>query len=140
LAGPFGTILGDEESVVRQPNDQALSQGSGRRILDRPASFLIDDLENRFQCSTGRLVKRPAGSRPALRGFIKVMQPVVSVVMTASPMLQSVTRSHSCVHAMFVDSGFPAYRPPSRRSDDNLAAKTTPRCHPSVRAKVLPAV
>ena len=45
----------------KQPDDDALSQGSGGRVLDRVATHFIDDLENGVQRFPSFLLLRPAG-------------------------------------------------------------------------------
>ncbi len=60
---PFRAVLGDQQRVVGEPDDQALAQGPRGRILDRAARLFIDDLEDALQGAAGRLFQRPAGQR-----------------------------------------------------------------------------
>ena len=44
--GPLGAVLGDQDGVVRQPDDRALLQRTQGRVLDRLAGVLVDDAEH----------------------------------------------------------------------------------------------
>ena len=59
--GSFRAVFGDEQRVVRQPDDHALPQGSDGGALDRLATLFIDDLEDGLQWTARRLSLRPAG-------------------------------------------------------------------------------
>ena len=59
--GPFRAVLGDEQAVVRQPDDHALPQGSHRGTLDRLAALFVDDAEHAVERSARRLLQHPAG-------------------------------------------------------------------------------
>ena len=92
--GSFRAVLGDEQAVVRQPDDHAFPQGSDGGTLDRLAALFVDDAEHAVERLARRFFQRPAG-----QGLSDRVQegdpPLVSVVITASPMLASVTRHHS---------------------------------------------
>ena len=81
--------------MVRQSDDQAFSQGSGRRILNGLPGPLLDDLEDTVRGAPDASSNDQPVSDWAT-GFKKVTLPLASVVITASPMLESVTRSQSC--------------------------------------------
>src|SRR5438105_1145165 len=44
--GPFRPVPGDEEGVVRQPHDRALSQGPEGWVLNWLARSFVDDVED----------------------------------------------------------------------------------------------
>ena len=59
--GRVASVFGDEHGVVRQPDDDPFARDLARRILDRLARLLVDDVKDFFQRLTARLVQRPAG-------------------------------------------------------------------------------
>ncbi len=59
--GSFRAVLGDEQAVVRQPDDHALPQGSDGGTLDRLAALFVDDAEHAVERLARRLFLRPAG-------------------------------------------------------------------------------
>ncbi len=59
--GAFRSVLGDEDRVVRQPDDPALPQHFLDGVLDRLAGMLVHDAEYFFERSPRPLLLRPAG-------------------------------------------------------------------------------
>ncbi len=55
--------MGDEQRVVRQSDDHALTQRSEGRTLDRLARVLVDDPEHLVERFPARLMLCPAGQR-----------------------------------------------------------------------------
>ena len=87
--------LADEDGVVRQPRRRPLPQGPGGRVLDRLACPLVDDPEHAVEAA-GRAASRCVQPvNDSATAFRYVTRPSASVVITASPMLASVTRSTS---------------------------------------------
>ena len=59
--GSFRAVFGDEQAVVRQPDDHALPQGSDGGTLDRLAALFVDDAEHAVERLARRFFQRPAG-------------------------------------------------------------------------------
>ena len=93
--GPFSPVPGDQHSMVAQPNDDPLPNDFRHRVLDRPAGLL-----------RARWGRRPPAVAPCASFLAPAGQGLGHRVeerhsacdvglMTASPMLASVTRSRS---------------------------------------------
>ena len=63
--GPLRPVPGDEDRVVRQPDDRPLPQGAEGGVLDRLAGLLVDDVEDVRQRPAQR--PRPGASRSGPR-------------------------------------------------------------------------
>ena len=62
---PLRPVPGDEDGVVRQPDDRPLAQGPEGGVLDRLAGLLVDDVEDVRQRPAQR--PRPGASRSGPR-------------------------------------------------------------------------
>ena len=83
----FRTVFADQSGVVGQPDNYSVPQNYIHRILRRLASVFTDNVENFIQ----RLADASAVFQPVIisaTGFRNVTLPSVSVVITASPMLE----------------------------------------------------
>ena len=102
--GDLRPVAGDQDVWLRQADDPPLAEDLGDRVLDRPPRLLVDQ---RKTSSSGR----PSASSwvqpvsASATGFMKVTAPLASVAITASPMLASVTPSHSrCSRSSSLDA------------------------------------
>ena len=59
--GPLGPVLGNQERVVRQPDDVALLRHTQGRVLDRLVGVLVDDAEHFLQRSAPGVGVGPPG-------------------------------------------------------------------------------
>ena len=92
--GALAPVLADEQRVVREADDDPFPDRSCGGAFHRLAGLLVDDAEHLLQGPADGLRLAPPGQR--LRDGVEVVtRPPVSVVMTASPMLWSVTRRTS---------------------------------------------
>jgi hypothetical protein len=57
----LGAVAPDQQRVVRQPDDHPIPQDPGEHAVRRPATALLDDLEDVGQRPAGRLVEPPPG-------------------------------------------------------------------------------
>ncbi len=59
----FATVLPNQHRVIRQPDDDSLSQRLRCRTLNRPASVLVDDPKDAVEWPPQGIRLRPAGQR-----------------------------------------------------------------------------
>ena len=91
----LGAIPGDEDRVVRQPHDPTFPQRTGCGVLGWLPALLIDDVENAVERPVPGLPVQSSRSGTQPRGSRRLHALRCRCVITASPMLESVTRSHS---------------------------------------------
>src|SRR6478672_5637039 len=56
----LNSVPGDEDRMVGQPDDTSVLQGSNRRIIDRPASVLINNVKHIGQWQVQSVCLAPA--------------------------------------------------------------------------------
>ena len=104
--------------MIRQPDDHAVPQHLHDRVLDRLAGLLVDDGEDfrKARPAASSSAQPDSSSATALRNLTR---PLASVLITASPMLASVTRSRSrcsCMSRAFSSAAASAASSARRRA------------------------